>query len=85
MSRRDFLKHLGFHQTPPTMSKSNILHYAGYDPPTESDNSGYWTETLCGYEYENVTNDESEVTCNNCLRKIKKANDANNDTTTAND
>lgn len=47
-------------------------HLAGYDAPNESDSFGYWGETTCGSESENVTQYENEVTCKNCLRIINK-------------
>lgn len=55
------------------MGKSKVLHYAGYDPPTEGDNCGYWTETACGHWYDNSTHHEDQVSCKNCLRKMGRS------------
>jgi hypothetical protein len=58
---------------PQTKAMKGKIHLAGYDPPNESDSFGYWGETTCGSESENVTQYESEVTCKNCLRLINKS------------
>lgn len=48
---------------------SKVIHYANYEPATESDPQDYWSETACGHEYENCVDDWDSVTCHNCLRK----------------
>ena len=54
------------------MSKKGKTHYASYEPPHEGDNCEYWSDTACGQESENVTNNEDSVTCFNCLSLVHK-------------
>lgn len=56
------------------MSKGKT-HYASYEASHEGDNSEYWSDTACGQESENVTNEEGCVTCYNCLSLIHKSNE----------
>lgn len=51
------------------------IHYASYERPTEGHNHGYWSDTTCGIsadvEFE-ATEFEPDVTCKNCLRRLKE-------------
>lgn len=79
--RRDLMKHLGFAtanalqhaQTNNPMSKT---HYAGCDKGHEGQMHDEWGETACGLELEpqHLTEEIRWVTCENCLRVIRKYN-----------
>lgn len=43
------------------------IHFATVEKANESDNSDYWSDTVCGIESENVLNDWQSVTCKKCL------------------
>lgn len=49
-------------------------HFAYCDRANESDNTNYWGITACGLEYTEspVTDRKNEVTCKNCIKRIKR-------------
>lgn len=54
-------------------------HYGSCDRANESDNTSYWSDTICGLKEAEVdmTDNIDHVTCKNCLRvfnKIRKPN-----------
>jgi hypothetical protein len=49
-------------------------HFAHCDRANKSDNNNYWGITACGLEYteSHLTDRKNEVTCKNCLKRIKR-------------
>jgi len=43
-------------------------HFATVERANESDNSDYWSETVCGLETENTSDDWGDVDCKKCLK-----------------
>lgn len=45
-------------------------HYAILESSAnESDNNDYWSDSVCGLEIENVTNNWEYVSCKKCLKR----------------
>lgn len=47
-------------------------HYAQCDRANESHNTEYWSKSACGLDADiPMSEDIKEVTCKNCLKKLK--------------
>ena len=53
----------------------NVTHYASCDRANESDNTDWWSNTICGrdpdeHEDLGLTDNVNYVTCKQCLKRI---------------
>jgi len=52
------------------------VHFAYVEHATESDNTTYWSETICGYDLDDIhlTDNKKFITCKKCLNQLAKNN-----------